>query len=428
MYFRRKQSQGRIYLQIVESQRPGAQVRQRVTATLGRLDAEARITMRTKSARPSVARVGLAVCVVLAVSLHVAAQPAGSPPNGVPFLIRFGGTVRGLKVGAPVEIRGIRIGDVRSIGLEYVPDTNSFVVPVEIALQPSLFPSGGPTPPPRTSEEIYAAADALVQHGLRAQLMSTQLIGGDAVIALDVQPNAAPARLDRSGALPVLPAGASPREVVAEQLRPLIEKIANAPVDKMIADLQESMAALKELITGPELRGALDELRAASVELREAAARFGTKSDALVDNLNQTVRSATRVIDRSGQMLATLDYQLGDRSPLLADIRGLLQQLEDAARSMRLMAEYLERNPNALLTGKSSRTTDDDTPVGSDRGSAVRVVNRLRFPGDEGVRPVVDDRGWRNRRRAIPWRPVGLRRQAHCRRIFRPHANGDANR
>jgi paraquat-inducible protein B len=287
------------------------------------------------------------------VSLHVAAQSAGPPPNGVPFLVRFGGTVRGLKVGAPVEIMGIRIGDVRSIGVQYMPDTNSFVVPVEIELQPGLFPSGGSTPPPRTSEETYAAADALVQRGLRAQLTYTQLIGGDAIIALDIQPGAVPTHLDRSGAIPVLPAGPSPRELVAEQLRPLIEKIANAPVDKMIADLQASMAALKELITGPELHGALDELRAASVELREASARFGTKSDALFDNLNQTVRSATRVIDRTGQTMATLDYQLGDRSPLLADVRGLLQQLEGAARSMRLTAEYLERNPNALLTGKS---------------------------------------------------------------------------
>jgi paraquat-inducible protein B len=309
--------------------------------------------METRPVWPSIARMGLAVCVALSACHHAAAQPATPATGGVPFVIRFGGTVRGLIVGAPVEIRGIRIGDVRRIRLEYLPDTNTFVVPVEIELQPRLFPSGGPAPPPRTSEETYAAADALVQRGLRARLMYTQPLGGNPVIALDIQPGAAPAHLDRSGAIPVLPAGPSPREVVAEQLRPLIEKIANAPVDKMITDLQTSMAALKELITGPELRGALDELRAASAELREAAARFGTKSDALVDNLNQTVRNAQRVINRTGQTLATVDYQLGDRSPLLADVRGLLQQLQGAARSMRLMADYLERNPNALLTGKS---------------------------------------------------------------------------
>ena len=81
-----------------------------------------------------------------------AAQPAALPTvDGVPFLIRFAGTVRGPKAGAAVEIQGIRIGDVRSIGLEYVPDSNSFVAPVVIELQPSLFPAFGPQP--RTAEE-----------------------------------------------------------------------------------------------------------------------------------------------------------------------------------------------------------------------------------------------------------------------------------
>jgi paraquat-inducible protein B len=63
--------------------------------------------------------------------------------------------------------------------------------------------------------------------------------------------------------------------------------------------------------------------------------------------------STNRLIDRSGQTLATIERQVGDRSPLLADIRSLVQQMDGAARSMRLMAEYLERNPNALITGKS---------------------------------------------------------------------------
>jgi hypothetical protein len=65
------------------------------------------------------------------------------------------------------------------------------------------------------------------------------------------------------------------------------------------------------------------------------------------------VRPTNRLIDYTGQTLATIDRQVGDRSPLLADIRGLVQQLDGAARSMRLMAEYLERNPSALITGES---------------------------------------------------------------------------
>src|SRR5271166_1975780 len=155
------------------------------------------------------------------------------------------------------------------------------------------------------------------------------------------------------GGDPELPAGPTPREMIAERLQPLLDKLADAPIDRMFADMQASAAALKDLVNGPQLRGALDELRTASVELRDVVKRFGDHSDALMNNLGETMRSTNRLIDRTGQTLATIDRQVGDRSPLLADIRGLVQQLDGAARSIRLLAEYLERNPDALISGKS---------------------------------------------------------------------------
>ena len=293
-----------------------------------------------------------AILLILCASVAPAASAAVAPiVDGVPFLIRFRGTVRGLAPGAPVEVRGIRIGEVTNIGVDYAPDSNSFVAPVEIVLQPSLFPAAGPHP--RTPAEVYDAADALVQRGLRAQVSDTQLLGGDAIVTLDIRPGAAPATLDRSGKVPELPAGPTQREMIAQRLQPLIDKLANAPIDQVFAELQDSMAALKQLVTGPDLRGALEELRGASAELRNVVDRLGVRSDTLVTNLNETVRSTNRLIDHTGQTLATIDRQVGDRSPLLADIRGLVRQMDGAARSMRLTAEYLERNPNALITGKS---------------------------------------------------------------------------
>lgn len=113
------------------------------------------------------------------------------------------------------------------------------------------------------------------------------------------------------------------------------------------------MAALKDLVTGPELRGALIELRGASADLRGVVDRLGVKSDALMATLGNTMQATNRLIDHTGQTLATVDHQIGDRSPLLAEIRGLVDELSGAARSMRLLAEYLERKPDALIRGKS---------------------------------------------------------------------------
>jgi paraquat-inducible protein B len=168
------------------------------------------------------------------------AHPAApSAVNGVPFLIRFAGVARGLKPGAAVEVQGIPIGGVRSVGLEYAPDSNSFVVPVVIELQPELFPAMGPHP--RTAEETYAAADALVERGLRARVSDTQLLGGDAIVTLDIRPDAVHAHLVRAGTIPELPTGPTSRELIAERLQPLIDKLANAPIDQMFADIRASM-------------------------------------------------------------------------------------------------------------------------------------------------------------------------------------------
>src|SRR6516165_8339449 len=287
----------------------------------------------------------LAVLSILCAGFASAAGAEVAPiVDGVPFLIRFHGSVRGLVPGAPVEVQGNRIGEVKSVGVEYASDRNSFVAPVGIVVQPSLFPAAGAAP--HTAAEVYYAADVLVQRGLRAQVSDTQLLGGEAIVTLDMQPGAPPATLDRSGKVPELPAGTTQQERIAQKLQPLIAKLADAPIDQVFAELQESMAALNQLVTGPELRGA-------SADLRNVVDRLGARSDTLIANLNETVRSTNRLIDHTGQTLATIDRQVGDRSPLLADIRGLVQQMDGAARSLRLMAEYLERNPNALITGKS---------------------------------------------------------------------------
>jgi paraquat-inducible protein B len=230
--------------------------------------------------------------------------------DGVPFVIRFAGTVRGLEPGTAVEAQGIRIGDVRSVGLEYAPDSSSFVVPVLVELQPTLFPVFGPHP--RTAQETYAAANALVERGLRAQLSYTRPLGGDAIVTLNIRPDGAPAHLARAEAIPELPAGRTPREMIAERPQPPIDKLANALIDQIFADMQASAAASKELVSGPELCGALDDLHIASVELRDIVKRFGDHSDALMNNLGEPMRSTNRLIDRTGQMLATIDRQVGD--------------------------------------------------------------------------------------------------------------------
>ncbi len=277
--------------------------------------------------------------------------PAPAITNGVPFVVRFGSALPNLSPGAAVEIHGIRVGEVRRIGLVYDPAANAFAVPVEIVIDPSLLPTGGA--PARTAAETYDAMDKLVRRGLRAVLGSTQLLSGEALIKLDIHADLPPAELGRAGAVPEIPAGPTQRELIEGRLQEFLGKLSNLPIDKIISDIDATMEALRELATGPELRGTLVQLQGTAADLRTFTSRVGPRADTLLDSLNETIRTTNRTIDRTGQTLTTLDRQVGDRSPLLLDIRDSIREFAGAARSMRLLAEYLERNPSALVVGKS---------------------------------------------------------------------------
>src|SRR5215469_7691976 len=116
--------------------------------------------MRMETERSTFSYAGLALAIFLLAQPTPSATAQGKqepvpPADGVPFLIRFTGSVRGLEAGAAVEIRGIRIGDVVSVDLEYDPADNRFVAPVTIAVQPNRLPTSGSHP--HGAEETYAA-------------------------------------------------------------------------------------------------------------------------------------------------------------------------------------------------------------------------------------------------------------------------------
>lgn len=276
--------------------------------------------------------------------------PLPAIENPVPFAIRFDNQVRGLSPGASVEIKGIRIGEVSDIQLAFDQERNAFAVFVSLVLQPDLFPAMGTRP--QTAEETYAAVSALVERGLRASLASKQLIGGPLVVDLDIMEDVAAASLDRSHQPPLLPVGPSQAEKVKERLQALIDKISNLPLDPLLADAKQAIQSVKALVEGPELKQALVNLRDSTAEIESFVERMDGRMDSMVAQVNKTVASGSRMFDQAGETLASVQRSLGDRSPILTDLRKLLRELDGAARSLRLMADYLERHPDALLRGK----------------------------------------------------------------------------
>ncbi len=229
------------------------------------------------------------------------------------YLLYFDQSVRGLKRGAPVEFRGIEIGQVTDVRIEFDVKRSAFRIPVSIEIEPERF-----TKETRTEAERRENVEMLVASGMRAQLRSGNLLTGQLVVSLDLFKNAAPAKVDWSGAVAVLPTVPTPIEEITASLTQLAEKIGKLPVEQIGEDLRGSLAALRKTLDNAEGVG-----------------------PALTDTLQQAERT-----------LSSTDALIGPDSTVNFELRRALLELSEAARALGLAAEQIQTQPQSLIFGK----------------------------------------------------------------------------
>lgn len=270
--------------------------------------------------------------------------------RSLPFLVQFDGSVRGLRAGAPVEIRGMKIGEVRDVSLLLDPDKRRIDIPVTLDIQPQRI-SGDPGKL-LSDEQAYAEFDALVERGLRAQLKTGSLITGELYIDFVFEGRPGQGGLDYSGDVPSIPAVPSDLDALAASLENVLGRIGALPLEDMAADLQATIRSINERAQAPEIDVILSELTQTIKSVRSVTSRFDQTSEPLMDDLRRTLGTVDRTINKIGQSADAAQGLLGEDSPLRYDVQGLLRELGQAARSIRVFADYLERHPEALLRGK----------------------------------------------------------------------------
>jgi paraquat-inducible protein B len=235
------------------------------------------------------------------------------------FVMVFDQSVRGLTLGAPVDFRGINIGEVNAIRLAVQERTGRALTPIEVKLYPQRL-RRLEINDERSPVDRRALMDAMVARGMRAQLRAGNLLTGQLYISLDYLSHPAKAAIDWSANPPELPtAGGNLQEIQA-----LLASIANK-VDKM---------PLEDI--GNNLRNSLGSANSVLARLdREIA-----------PEMRETLGDARKA-------LASADRLLAPNQALQQDARATLREVQRAAGSLRVLADYLERHPEALLRGKS---------------------------------------------------------------------------
>lgn len=259
------------------------------------------------------------------------------------------GSARGLSVGAPVELYGIRIGQVSDVQLEYRPATTDFRVAVHMMIQPERLWHVTPD----TNFDDVAAG--LLARGLRAQLRASSLLTGQMVVAFDFFPDAPAAQLTRVGDELVLPAMPGEADALTTGLGNIVRRLNALPLEQIAANLNATLAGTNAIANSAELRRSLSSLAATLAGTRDLVRKLDAGMTPALARAPEIARQLQATLEQTNRLAASVNGANGQDSRFSRDLERLMGQLADTARSLRLLADFLDQHPEALLRGRTGR-------------------------------------------------------------------------
>jgi paraquat-inducible protein B len=264
------------------------------------------------------------------------------------FIVFFDGSVRGLTVGAPVEFRGIKMGSVVNIRAEFDRDEMAFRIPVLIDIEPERITAIGE----RTTDD-RAFMKKLIDAGFRAQLQSGSLLTGQLLVALDFHPDTPVNLVGTDERYPEIPSIPTQLEEITDKVTGVLDEIAALPLAEMVEELRQTIESANRLISSPEAQQALENLNQTLTQADHLMQSLDKEVGPLVASLRETSDAARQAMVQAEAALASAESLTGEKSKLRYDLGSLMDELTSAARSIRLLADYLETHPDAFIRGKS---------------------------------------------------------------------------
>jgi len=282
----------------------------------------------------------------------------------ITFVMFFSGSITGLSIGSPVEFRGVRVGQVTKIAAVLDPNTLDIAIPVYVDIDPkSLIIAGR-----QDASSFFSTHDLyqpLLDKGLKAQLDIESFITRQLYVSIDFHPEKPTTLAGLDPQYPEIPTIPSLQEQIVQMLQKLPEKIMTVTegLERLVnsAGAQESLRDLDGLIrrVATELGPLMASLTATSRAARRTFVQAEKTLSLKEGPSAEIAASITEAMKKGGDSLDQMRATLGSYQKVAAqnahvgyDLTKTLGDLDAAARSVRSLAESLERNPEALLKGK----------------------------------------------------------------------------
>lgn len=318
--------------------------------------------------------IGAVVLLVVAVLLFGGSELLVDKQRAVAY---FPGSVKGLRTGASVTFRGVRVGYVKDIQIQ--TDVNTLESQIEVRME-LLTNAVVLTEQGRVLGEEQQARNIDIQEvvdaGMRAQLNVESFVTGQLLVELDFHPEVPPLYRSENPPYVEIPTMQSDIQEVIEQVQRFmadfqasvdikdlaadvtsilkgVDKLVNSP------DIPESLAGLNRIINDTdtqELTGSLQatmaDARGALQDARVLVQNADARIAPLLDELMPAVEKLDNALAAGEAALANASEQLKGDTELAYELTSTLDELQLAARSLRTFLDYIERNPEALIRGK----------------------------------------------------------------------------
>ncbi len=311
------------------------------------------------------------------------------------YVVYLPGSVKGLRIGAPVMFRGVKIGEVTQLRLYTIKNNLSIEIPVILQVDPASFHSIG-SMVEADVENKEEEMDAMIKMGLRARMEMQSFVTGQRMINLDYYPNTPVRLLGEKG----INLGEDVVEIPTIQTfeQEIGKTLEDVPIGQLAESLGNSMKGIERFVTSDEFTKSLHYFKQTLKEARNLVRHVNKKVDPLfadvelilkeaqamlrnvnsqidplsgsiiktaedarklVSNVNKRVRPIQADLENTTKSLRTtleeMDGMISENSEFRYQIDTFLREIALAARSLRSFADYLERNPDALIRGKQRR-------------------------------------------------------------------------
>jgi paraquat-inducible protein B len=286
------------------------------------------------------------------------------------FVLFFQDSVKGLNVGAPVVFLGVKIGEVRDIAVIQDPLKSSFYIQVIIELTSGKI-KRSITREFRDVKETYEYCNQLIEQGLRAELGLQSVVTGQLQIELNFHPEEKSVLVGTNMKYKEIP-------TIPSKFDKLTKTLENLPIEEIVNKVSSSLDRIDALLNSPEIREILKSVKLVMEDAKklsykvnkqiqplikkldavlEAYNKLAQNLDQQIDPLSSNVQELVKVVTEASKQadktLKTIENVFGEDSVTTVELKTTLKEFSSAARSIRNLADYLNRHPETIIRGKT---------------------------------------------------------------------------